>query len=183
MADWYFEKCLAGYYSFAVYALLSLWKVIGGSRTRIQWSASLLGLETNHKPPLPRVLSSSINVTIRSELTHLKRFQLTQNPELATPAQPFANRVQSQTTVPPSHAPFFSPGEQVLWKRTFSKGIIHREATFTEVITKLRAFVMDDPLNSIVRACPLRDRLFSWQHEKRFDSQEWVMDIRSAMEA
>jgi hypothetical protein len=64
----------------------------------------------------------------------------------------------SQRPIPPpqSHALFFFPGEHVLWKRTFSKGIIHREATFTEVITNFRAFVVDDIARSIVRACPLR---------------------------
>ena len=77
-------------------------------------------------------------------------------PAESNPEQPSSSPAQAEQKVPPHHPSLFYPGEQVFWKRTFSKGIIHREATFTEAITNLRAFVIDDAINSIVRACPLR---------------------------
>ncbi|MDH2901520.1 MAG: hypothetical protein PXY39_11170 [archaeon] len=106
--------------------------------------------------------SSTVFINADKKRAHASQaFPAELNPELATPAQPFASQVQSQTTVPPSHPPFFYQGEQVLWKRTFSKGIMHWEAAFTEVITNLRAFVIDDPLKSIVRAVLSEDRLLA----------------------
>jgi hypothetical protein len=78
------------------------------------------------------------------------------NPQPGASGINTASQSSGQTTIPPTHALFFFPNEQILWKRTLSKGIIHREATFTEVVTNLRAFVVDDALKSIVRACPLR---------------------------
>jgi hypothetical protein len=50
---------------------------------------------------------------------------------------------------------FLYHNEQVLWKRTFTKGIIHREATLTEMITNLRVLCIDDQSQQIVRAAPL----------------------------
>lgn len=70
--------------------------------------------------------------------------------------------VPAQTTAPQAAgpqsiaSPLNLPGEQVLWKRTFSKGVIHREATLTEMITSYRALCIDDQQNVIVRAAPLR---------------------------
>jgi hypothetical protein len=49
----------------------------------------------------------------------------------------------------------FLPGEQIIWKRVFSKGIIHRHPTVLEVITNMRILVIDDVLVAIVRAIPI----------------------------
>jgi hypothetical protein len=40
-------------------------------------------------------------------------------------------------------------------RETFSKGIIHREATLTEFVTNMRVLCYDDNLKAIVRAAPL----------------------------
>lgn len=48
---------------------------------------------------------------IRSELTH-KAIPAESNPEPATAVQTFASQVESQTTDPPSHPPFFYPGNR-----------------------------------------------------------------------
>ncbi len=56
----------------------------------------------------------------------------------------------------PPHPTLLIPGEQVIWQRTFKKGIIHRHATLTEVVTNLRALAIDDQLKSIVRGTPLK---------------------------
>jgi hypothetical protein len=93
------------------------------------------------------------------------------NPEPVSLSQPSAGQEEKQTNIPSSHAPFFYPGEQILWKRTFSKGVIHREATFTEVITNFRAFVIDDIINSIVRACPLRGSVVVVTNTRRDSTQ------------
>jgi hypothetical protein len=77
----------------------------------------------------------------------------------------------AQSAIPQTHVSFFFPGEQVIWKRTFSKGIIHREATFTEVITNMRAFVIDDIIRSIVRACPLRGSVIVVTNTRRDSTQ------------
>ncbi len=63
------------------------------------------------------------------------------------------------------------PGEHILWKRTFSKGIIHRHESFTEVITNYRATVFDDVLKEIVRACPLRNAVIVVTNTRRDSSQ------------
>ena len=60
-----------------------------------------------------------------------------------------------QSNQPPASSPLMLPNEQVLWKRTFSKGVIHREATLTELITNLRVLCIDDQHQIIVRAAPL----------------------------
>ncbi len=77
-------------------------------------------------------------------------------PAESNPELPSSSPAQAEQKVAPPHLSLFYPGERVFWKRTFSKGIVHREATFTEVITIVRAFVIEDAINSIVRACPLR---------------------------
>ncbi len=81
------------------------------------------------------------------------------SPELGVQVSPtlFSSRAaKGQFTRPsllPQHASLLYSNEEVLWKRTLSKGVIHRHETFTEFITNLRAFVVVDPLGSIVRAC------------------------------
>src|SRR5579875_1372895 len=67
--------------------------------------------------------------------------------EQQTPAQ-VANPIQ--------HAQLLLASEQILWKRIFSKGILHRESTFTEAVTNLRVLCIDDRLKAIVRAAPLQ---------------------------
>jgi len=41
-------------------------------------------------------------------------------------------------------ARFLIPEELILWKRSFSKGIINTRPTYTEVVTNLRAVCTDD---------------------------------------
>lgn len=76
----------------------------------------------------------------------------------------------NQATSAP-HPSLLYPNEQVLWKRTFSKGIIHRNPTFTEVITSERALVLDDTLRSIVQACPLRNCIVVVTNTRRDSNQ------------
>lgn len=64
-------------------------------------------------------------------------------------------------------SPILLGGEQILWKRTFSKGIIHREATLSEVITNLRVLCIDDETKSIVRAVPLSSASVAVTNTKR----------------
>ncbi len=52
---------------------------------------------------------------------------------------------------------FLLPGESILWKRSFSKGILNRHLTCTEVVTNLRAAVIDDEKLSILRYAQLRN--------------------------
>lgn len=54
-----------------------------------------------------------------------------------------------------AHPSLLLPGENIVWKRTFSKGIIHRHPTVIEVITSMRALVVDETLRAIVRAIPI----------------------------
>jgi hypothetical protein len=72
------------------------------------------------------------------------------NENVTTQSLSIANR-----PISPIHPALMLQGEQILWRRTFSKGIIHRHPSITELITNMRAVVVDDELKSIVRAVPL----------------------------
>lgn len=94
-------------------------------------------------------------------------------PEVTPSAKQAASQVGTaggqmtgQSQVPVS-SPFMFAGEQVLWKRTFSKGIIHREATLTEMITNLRVLCIDDQQQAIVRAAPLEDATIAVTNTRR----------------
>jgi hypothetical protein len=63
--------------------------------------------------------------------------------------------LSNQQPIQPPHPSVMLPGEHVIWKRTFSKGIIHRHPTVLEVVTNKRALVVDEKLRAIVRAVPL----------------------------
>jgi hypothetical protein len=71
----------------------------------------------------------------------------------------------------PQNSTFAYPNEQVLWKRTLTTGIIHRNPTFTDIITNERAVVLDDTLHSIVRACPMRNAVVVVTNTRRDSSQ------------
>ncbi|MGI0083495.1 MAG: hypothetical protein ACREBQ_00265 [Nitrososphaerales archaeon] len=79
-------------------------------------------------------------------------------PQVTLPANQATQKSMPSGQVPQSSSissPLMLSGEQVLWKRTFSKGIIHKEATLTEMITNLRVLCIDDLQQVIVRAAPL----------------------------
>ncbi len=84
------------------------------------------------------------------------------------PVVPPQTTAQAQTASQQSVASALAlPGEQVLWKRTFSKGIIHKEATLTEMFTSYRALCIDDQQNVIVRAAPLRGAAIAVTNTRR----------------
>lgn len=67
----------------------------------------------------------------------------------------------TQLEVPPSQESAFlvrviPAGESVLWKRSFSKGLMHRHLTFTEVVTNIRAMCIDDENVKLVGYIPLK---------------------------
>jgi hypothetical protein len=66
-----------------------------------------------------------------------------------------------------AHPALLLPGEQILWKRTFSKGIIHRHETVIEAITNMRILVVDEVLRAIVRAIPLSNAMLVVTNTKR----------------
>jgi hypothetical protein len=68
---------------------------------------------------------------------------------------PGSSPATSPTPIPMAHPSLFLPGEHVIWKRTFSKGIIHRHPTVIEAITNKRILVVDEELRAIVRAVPV----------------------------
>jgi hypothetical protein len=59
------------------------------------------------------------------------------------------------------------PGESILWKRSFSKGIINRHLTFTEVVTNIRAVCIDDERLAVVRYASIRASDVSVESERR----------------
>jgi len=67
-------------------------------------------------------------------------------------------------------AKFLIPGESVLWKRSFSKGIIRRHLTYTEVVTNLRAVCIDDERLILVRYAQVRQCEVSVENERRIYS-------------
>jgi hypothetical protein len=67
-------------------------------------------------------------------------------------------------------ARLLTPGESVLWKRSFSKGIFKRHLTYTEAVTNLRAVCIDDETGSVVRYAPLESSQVSVENERRIYS-------------
>ena len=68
---------------------------------------------------------------------------------------------QAQLEISPSEenaflAKVIPAGESVLWKRSFSKGLVHRHLTFTEVVTNQRAMCIDDETVKLVGYIPLK---------------------------
>ena len=64
-------------------------------------------------------------------------------------------------------ARILTPGESILWQRSFSKGIIHRHLTYTEAVTNIRAVCIDDETGSILRYSPLQSSQVSIENERR----------------
>lgn len=80
------------------------------------------------------------------------------SPPAPTQAPPQAN---PQAEFSPSQegtllSDFLMRGESILWKRSFSKGIVHRHLTFTEVVTNIMAMCIDDEKLKLIGYVPLR---------------------------
>ena len=101
-------------------------------------------LEIAQENPANKIMLSSHEDTDRAKAS--ESIPQESVPEVASPNAP---------PIAMQHSFLLYPQEQILWKRTFSKGIIHREATLTEAVTSQRALVVDDVLRAIVRAAPL----------------------------
>lgn len=99
--------------------------------------------------------SESTGTTIPNSATTSSTSNSSSSLSAPIPSSQAAVKIQGGVDSP-AHSALLYHGEQILWKRTFSKGIIHREETFTEAITNLRALVVDDKIGAIVRACPLK---------------------------
>jgi hypothetical protein len=81
------------------------------------------------------------------------------NEQRQTATQPV--QATAQLELPPSDenallARVLPAGESVLWKRSFSKGIVHRHLTFTEVVTNMRAMCIDDENVKLAGYIPLK---------------------------
>jgi hypothetical protein len=88
-----------------------------------------------------------------------------------TPAQVAAPPLQQQ---PPKASEevsiiskFIAPGEALLWKRSFSKGIINRHLTYTEFVTNRKAVCLDDEHGTAIRCALLRECSLAIVRERR----------------
>ena len=59
------------------------------------------------------------------------------------------------------------PGESILWQRSFSKGLLNRHLTCTEVVTSLKAIVIDDENLSILRFASLKNSVVTVDNQHR----------------
>jgi hypothetical protein len=62
---------------------------------------------------------------------------------------------------------YLTPGETLLWKRSFSKGIINRHLTYTEFVTNKKAVCIDDEHGTPVRCALLQDAVIAITRERR----------------
>ncbi len=89
------------------------------------------------------------------------------NENITTVSAPPDTAGGNAAPIPVSNPALLLQGEQVIWRRTFSKGIIHRHPSINEVLTNMRVCVVDDVLGSIVRAYPLANTSVAVTNSRR----------------